>query len=80
MDALSILFGGVMDIKQFFTPIKGCHIYASDKNPYHKFLTRLGEVISVSGNIVYFKNRAGEVDTYIWKFKTGYNSHIVFGA
>lgn len=70
-----------MSIKQFFRPLKGCKIYASQTHHSLSFLTPIGVVTEVSGNIVHFKSFLhGDTDSMVWRFKDGNNSDIVFGA
>jgi hypothetical protein len=65
---------------QFFTPIKGCRIVASAQHPFKKAFDRIGEVLKVDGNIVWFKNCQGDTDSMIWRFKDGNNKFVYFGA
>lgn len=69
-----------MQIRQFFTPLKGCRIVASGLHPLKKEFDYLGEVIKVDGNICIFRNQSGDTDSLIWRFKEGNNKYIYFGA
>jgi len=67
-------------MKQFFRPIRGCRIVASDSHPYKKEFDYIGRVIKVNGNIIAFINSTGDTDYLIWRFKEGNNKFIYFGA
>jgi hypothetical protein len=67
-------------MKQFFKPLKGCQIRATLAHPELNNMDYVGRVHSVDGNIINFKNRAGELDLMIWRFKEGNNKTIIFGA
>jgi hypothetical protein len=64
----------------FNRPLKGCRMVASDQHPHRDPFDYIGEVVKVDGNQVVFRNRSGEIDRIIWKFRSGKNPTIYFGA
>lgn len=70
----------MMEIRTYGRPRKGCKMVASDKHHTLKEFDYIGEVLSVVGNIVAFKDRNGDTDYIIWNFKEGPNDTISFGA
>jgi hypothetical protein len=67
-------------MKLFFKPMKGCRIMATDSHAALNEMDYIGTVHCVDGNIVTFKDRNGQLDTMIWKFKEGLNKTVMFGA
>ena len=67
-------------MKQFFKPLKGCQMVASDQHPSLKEFDHVGIVKSVEGRIISFVDRSGKVDWLIWRFKEGNNTTVYFGA
>lgn len=53
---------------------------ATDSHNKLKAMDYVGRVHSIDGNIIAFKDRSGQLDTMIWRFKEGNNKTIVFGA
>jgi len=64
----------------FLTPIKGCKIMAgyNHHNLNHGYY--IGIIHLIKNNIITFKNRQGEHEDIIWRFKEGINTAIIFGA
>jgi hypothetical protein len=71
---------GAREMKKFFRPLKGCRILATEEHHTLKPMDYVGRVHSVDGNIITFKDRSGQLDTMIWRFKEGNNKTVVFGA
>jgi hypothetical protein len=69
-----------MKINQFFKPLKGCQIYASEQNPFCSLFDMVGECIKVDGNVCWFIDRRGDTDSFIWRFAEGNNKYFIFGA
>lgn len=69
-----------MEVMRFFRPIKGCRVIASDCHPHKRKFDRIGEVIKVDGNIFWFRDGRGDIDSMIWRFRDGENKFIWFGA
>lgn len=65
---------------QFFKPLKGCRMVASKDHPTMKELEYIGTVEKVDGDQVVFRNRTGELERIIWRFKDGNNKFVYFGA
>lgn len=65
---------------QFFKPLKGCRMVASKDHPTMKELEYIGTVEKVDGNQVVFRNRTGDLERIIWRFKDGNNKFVYFGA
>jgi len=65
---------------QFFRPIKGCKVVATDSHHKLNAGDYVGIVHKVDGNIITFKNRQGEHENMLWRFKEGNNTTITFGA
>ncbi len=67
-------------MKQFFKPLKGCQVLATESHPSLKEGDYVGTVHVVNENIITFRNRQGEHEDMIWRFKEGNNKTITFGA
>lgn len=54
-------------MQQIFKPLKGCIIVASKHHHNKRCDERLGKVLEVSGNILFFKDIDGDIDCIIWR-------------
>ena len=53
-------------MKQIFKPLNGCIILASEHHHKKRQGDRIGKVIEVVGNIVFYKDIDGDIDRIIW--------------
>lgn len=65
---------------QFYRPLKGCQIRATDSHHSLNTGDYVGRVHIVSDNVITFKNRQGDHENIIWRFREGNNTTITFGA
>lgn len=65
---------------RFFTPYRGCRVFASAKSMVHEAGKFLGFVSYLDGNQMHVKS-GGVTDIYLWKFSDGRkNEWVEFGA
>lgn len=65
---------------RFFKPMRGCRIYASDKNMTRKAGELIGECIKVDGCTCWFRS-GNETDLFLWEFPDGSkNDWFVYSA
>lgn len=69
-----------MEVMRFFVPIKGCRILASNLHPLRASFDYIGEVVKVDGGTVWFKDKSGDTDILIWRFRDGDNKFVWFCA
>lgn len=67
-------------MREFFKPIKGCRVLATADHHSLNEGDYVGLVNFVDDNIITFKNRSGEHEKMIWRFKEGSNKTVTFGA
>jgi signal peptidase I len=65
---------------QFFKPMRGCRVVASESHPTKKKMDYIGRVVKVDGDQIVFVDSAGETHWMIWRFKDGNNPTIYFEA
>jgi len=63
-------------VMQIFKPLKGCVIAASKYHHTMRCGERVGKVVEVNGNIVFFKDANGDTDCIIWNK----NKTIILGV
>lgn len=67
-------------MKTYTRPRKGCFLYATRENWNMRHNQIAGEVVSIDGNILKFRDPDGDIQSLIWRTKDGLNKFYKFGA